>query len=101
MYESEWARYRTLRNRSIWMWLAYIPVVGAFALLAGFIYEPAMPWAAMVSAFAWMLLWIYACMQFGQFACPRCKKAFAATSWFHLGIAKRCVHCSLPKYATD
>jgi hypothetical protein len=78
--------------------LSYIPV-GIIAARIGF-------WLfhLMLLGFVVAPIWMGAFMATGLrlqlWACCRCGERFSAKGWYNKGfLARKCVHCGLPKYA--
>jgi len=104
-YLQEWAELRRLRRRVLGIVLAGVSV---YVLLTVSLLAPRTvakllglglfaAWVALLIAFFW------AGLSYVYWSCPRCGKAFHYKSFF-LGrwsnpFARRCLHCSLPKWA--
>ena len=96
-YEEDWKEYKRIRNQWFFVFLGYVPVCGIVAFLSIKLFKTFTP--AFVTAFVWMALFVYTGIRVNVWRCPRCGKWFSATWWYNLGfLARRCVHCGLPKY---
>jgi hypothetical protein len=96
-YEEDWKNYRRIRNQWILVFLGYVPVVGTIGFLSIKLLHTTTP--AFVIAIIWMALFLYTGIRINIWHCPRCGKWFSAMWWYNLGfLARRCVHCGLPKY---
>src|SRR3982074_3300647 len=91
-----WDEYRKRRNIALFALIAYVPVVCGLGLLSMHFLSTFTP--AFVLAFAWMAFSVIAGNVALRFRCPRCGKWFFAKWWYHNTLARRCVHCGLPKY---
>lgn len=97
-YRSAWESYRRLRNRCFALFIAYVPAVGAVAFVCAKVFRTLLP--GFFLAGAWMLAFLYTSLRLQAWPCPRCGKWFAAKWWYNKGfLARRCVHCGLPKYS--
>jgi len=95
-YVESWQEYRKRRNLLLFAFLGYVPIVGIVALITIRLFGSTTP--AFILALSWMAFFVFAAIRFQTFRCPRCGKWFFATWWYHNIFARRCVHCSLPKY---
>jgi hypothetical protein len=96
-FEEDWKQYRRIRNQWFFVFLGYMPVVGAIAVLSIKLFHTLTP--AFVAAFVWMALFLFAGVRVNIWRCPRCGESFSGKWWYNLGfLARRCVHCGLPKY---
>lgn len=97
-YTENWQRYKRLRNQSFALWFAYIPAVYVFTMLVSKAFGTFLP--SFVFAGVWMLVMVTNGVRLSFWRCPRCGKWFSAYWWYNRGfLARRCVHCGLPKYA--
>jgi len=95
--EEEWKDYRRIRNQWILVFLGYMPVVGTVGFVSIKLFHTTTP--AFVTAFFWMALFLFTGIRVNVWRCPRCGEWFSGTWWYNLGfLARRCVHCGLPKY---
>jgi len=96
-YEDGWKNYRRIRNQWLLIFLGYVPVVGIVGLVSITLFNTFAP--AFVTAFIWMALLLFAGIRVNAWPCPRCGKWFSGKWWYNKGfLARRCVHCGLPKY---
>ena len=56
--------------------------------------------AAMSLVPIWLIGSAITIYRFSGFYCPRCDRPFFKTRWYHNSLARKCVHCGLPKWAT-
>ena len=97
-YQREWQQYKRRRNQFWLVFASYIPVCLAVTLVSIKLFRTLTP--AFVVAFFWMGLFAFTGIRAQMCRCPRCGKWFAAKWWYNLGfLARRCVHCGLPKYS--
>jgi hypothetical protein len=77
-YVSEWRRYRVRRRwiltSLIVEFLAFIPVVGAVAVVSRKLFSS--NHLALPAALAWGILYIFTVSRLVKFPCPRCGKNF-------------------------
>lgn len=96
-YEQEWQGYRRIRNQWFLVFLAYVPVVGLVAFVSFKMFSSLIP--AFVAAFLWMALFLISGIRINSWRCPRCGETFSGKWWYSKGLlARRCVHCGLPKF---
>jgi hypothetical protein len=98
-YAAAWKKQRR-RERLFWFGFFFYPLgaglVGfALGMLLG-IDPPFLP-----VAIVWLVLLTIAGNRVTSFRCPRCGQWFFAKDWYHNSFARRCLHCSLPKWAAD
>jgi len=99
-YKEDWNEYRRRRNAVLALWLAYVPAVFLVAYLCDLTIHSYTP--AFAVAIAWMAASLIANYRVSAWPCPRCGKPFSSSFWRHYGLlARKCVHCGLPKYAED
>src|SRR5579862_4664217 len=97
-YQKAWQEYRRLRNRCFILFLGYVPVVFPTAVVFFKLFHTFVP--GFLVAGGWMVWWLFECNRLTRWPCPRCGEWFAAKWWYNKGfLARRCVHCGLPKYA--
>jgi hypothetical protein len=102
-YTAAWRDYRKRRFVFWVVFLSYMPGVMAFFLGVG------LPLASMTGikpdyfffaiAGTWMLAFVVTNLRAVSFPCPRCGQHFFRTWWYSNPLARRCVHCGLPKWA--
>jgi hypothetical protein len=98
-YTEHWNKYRRIRNQFWLIFLGYLPVGAAAGLLASWLHLKAIFY---VCCSAWMILFLIAINRLDYVPCPRCGKPFARKWWYtNSFLARKCVHCRLPKYAAD
>lgn len=96
-YRDHWQRYRRLRNINFVVVACYVPVTMAFALLGTWLLGSLVP--GFVVAGAFMVTFMVLGIKLQAWRCPRCGKRFSAKWWYNKGLmARKCVHCGLPKY---
>jgi hypothetical protein len=96
-YAEDWKEYKRLRKQWVLVILGYVPVVGTFGYVSIKLFHTSTP--AFVLAFFWMALFVLTGWRVQLWRCPRCGKWFSAKWWYNKGfLARRCVHCGLPKY---
>ena len=97
-YKGQWNRYRGLRNLYLSMWVAFVPASLGFTVLVFRVFQTFVP--AFFFAGLWMLFLIVIGLRLSSWRCPRCAQCFSGTWWYNKGfLARKCVHCGLPKYA--
>src|SRR5947208_2186536 len=99
MYEDEWKEYRRRYRLFFTIFLSYVPGVAAIGILVTRWSGSEVP--IYFVAGAWMLAFAVTSVRLSTFPCPRCGKWFFAAWYFHNPLARRCVHCGLPKWATS
>jgi hypothetical protein len=96
-YEQNWKEYKRLRNVFLFIFLSYLPVFFLVAVISSKLFHTTTP-AAVVAA-VWFALFAFYGIRLQRWRCPRCGKSFSATWWYNKSVlARRCVHCGLPKY---
>jgi hypothetical protein len=99
-YDNDWKEYRSYRNAVFWVWLSYVPVVVLVATISIKLFDTLVP--GFVTAIFWSGLFVFAAFRFQLWRCPRCNNCFSGKWWYNLSfVAKRCVHCGLPKYGDE
>ena len=99
-YEDHWRRYKRLRNVWWFSFLGYVPAGLAFTVVVARTLGSFTP--GFFFAGIWMVAFVVLGNRLSNWPCPRCGKAFSGTWWYNKGsFARRCVHCQLPKFATD
>ncbi len=99
-YEEDWRQYKRIRNTFFLVFVTYVPVCFALAVISVKLLGTFTP--ALVAAGIWMILFLFTGVRLNTWRCPRCGKWFSATWWYNLGfLARRCVHCGLPKYGNN
>lgn len=96
-YDQDWKEYKKARNLFWLVFVSYVPIVMTVAIVSIKLFNTFTP--AFILAFIWMVFFVITGMRVNLWRCPRCNKWFSATWWYNLGfLARRCVHCGLPKY---
>jgi hypothetical protein len=96
-YEEDWREYKRIRNTFLLVFVTYVPVCFCIGVLSVKLFGTFTP--GFVAAGLWMILFLFNGMRLNTWRCPRCEKWFSGTWWYNLGfLARRCVHCGLPKY---
>jgi hypothetical protein len=99
-YEQEWRDYRQIRNTFLVLFVSYVPVCFTFGFVSVRLFNTVMP--AFVVAALWMVLLAFNGVRLNAWRCPNCGEWFSGTWWYNWGfLARRCVHCGLPKYANN
>jgi Zn ribbon nucleic-acid-binding protein len=98
-YQQNWKEYKRLRNTFIVLLLGGVPVFALVGMLSVKLFHSATP--ASVVAILWFALFFFNGIRLQLWRCPRCEDWFSGTWWYNKSfLARRCVHCGLPKYAT-
>jgi hypothetical protein len=99
-YQDHWCRYKRLRNLFFFIWIGYVPVMFVFTMLVSKALGTFIP--SFVLAGSWMVMFLVMGTRLSAWRCPRCGKWFSGTWWYNKGfLARKCVHCGLPKFAAD
>ena len=93
-----WEEYRRRRNLAVFAFLGYVPLVFVIAVAAEHLFQSSTP--GFVVGFGWMAFFLVTSIRCQSFKCPRCRKWSFAKWWYHNSLARKCVHCGLPKYAS-
>jgi len=97
-YTDAWRRYKKTRNLYWFVFLGYVPVMFVAAYFSLWVFHNFS--FAYAFAFAWAAAFLVTGVRLSAWRCPRCGKWFAAKWWYNKGfLARKCVHCGLPKYA--
>jgi hypothetical protein len=99
-YAEGWRKYRKVR-RDFWLvWIGGFLVVGVTAAASERLFDSVV--AVQIAAGVWMLMFAIVGIRFQTFRCPRCGRWFAAKWWYNKSfLARKCVHCGLPKLSDD
>ncbi len=98
-YRFAWHDYR---RRVLWFfgeWLGGFLLIAALAQLASKVHGTYAPWVLAVLGPAWMLGFIIVAVRLTLFHCPRCGHPFFWVWWFNNPLARKCMHCRLPKWS--
>jgi hypothetical protein len=103
-YEARWRLYK--RFRTIYLvgsWAALVLVVAFVVKNVDLIYtNDHFTVLAFVLGAAYVVTIVLLMVPFYWFRCPCCKAFFSAKGWRNKALlAKRCVHCGLPRYANS
>ena len=103
-YTQQWLSYTRLRNRALIAASLVFPL--SFLLFLTAMLLPrwsAFEYLALVCLVVWFVAADITGRRANCFPCPRCGKYFAFKWWYSKSIllARRCVHCGLPKYAPN
>ena len=98
-YASAWQHYRKLSRLRLIAFAGWLPFGVAVAGLAHLLdlSEHVFPFLLL----PWFGFIVVALFRAGSFQCPRCHDAFFYTWYFSNPLARRCVHCNLPKWADE
>jgi hypothetical protein len=96
-YVKSWQEYRRRRNLFLFFLIGYLPVFGIVSVVTEKVYDCSTP--GFVTALIWLVFIAVSGVRVEIFRCPECGKCFFAKWWYHNILARRCVHCGLPKYA--
>jgi hypothetical protein len=99
-FEEDWKDYRRARNTFLLLFVLYVPVCGGIGVASIKLFHTFTP--GFVVAFLWMAMLVVSSTRVNLWRCPNCAKWFSGTWWYNLGfLARRCVHCGLPKYSNN
>src|SRR5437867_2231180 len=98
-FEFAWRDYRRRRRWFFGTWLGGFVIVASLAAIfdrlslrtAGF-------W---ILGPAWMICFLVGALRLQLFRCPRCHRPFFNAYWYGNPLARRCVHCGLPKWSAE
>jgi len=99
-YAKQWQSYRNHRN---WFWLicaSYLPGVYFGSLSVSYFVPSFHEQSFLLLALMWMAGFAYTGIKVNTWPCPRCGQRFSARDNYNLSLlARKCVHCGLPKLA--
>jgi ribosomal protein L37E len=99
-YAAAWSRLEHAQVHSTGLFLGLFFGGGAVTgLLVAALGTRAPDWLWPVAMLPWMVAAIVKSQGAIRVPCPRCGKPFNSTSWSYNGLARRCMHCGLPKWA--
>ena len=99
-YEEDWREYKRIRNMFFLVFVTYVPVSFAVGVVSAKLLGTFTP--GFVVAGLWMILFLFNGIRLNTWRCPHCGEWFSGTWWYNLGfLARRCVHCGLPKYGNN
>ena len=99
-YTEDWRRYKKARNTLWLVFLSYLPGVPLVAWGVSKVVrrESSELWVPV--ALVWMAALVLATLRVYRWRCPKCEKSFSGPYFGNKGfLARKCVHCGLPKYA--
>jgi hypothetical protein len=96
-FEQKWKEYKRLRNTFLLIVLGGAPIFALGAVLSEKLFHTTAP--ASVIAVVWFAAFFFNGVRLQLWRCPRCGEWFSGTWWYNKSfLARRCVHCGLPKY---
>jgi hypothetical protein len=99
-YQESWQEYRKLRNRFFIILLSFPPGAMFIAYVFSWAFHTLIP--GFVAAFVWIAAFLVTGIRLQLWPCPRCGEWFSATSSYNKSfLARKCVHCGLPKFAVE
>lgn len=97
-YGDDWREYKRIRNIFLLVFALSVPVCFSIGALSVKLFHTFAPGFA--AAVVWMVFLAISGTRVNLWRCPNCGEWFSGTWWYNLGLlARRCVHCGLPKYA--
>jgi hypothetical protein len=107
-YAESWRDYR--RRVRLWWWsgLGGFAFMVLFMLLAALLiqglgisgFRPVIDVLFPVFGFAWLAVFAVSTVRLQSWRCPRCGNSFFARGFGRNPLARRCLHCGLPKLAS-
>jgi hypothetical protein len=99
-YADSWKEYRRYLREFLLVWLGGFLAVAAIAAIFNSLFHTLLP--GEIAAVGWILLFLITGIRYQTFRCPRCGNWFAAKWWYNKSfLARKCVHCGLPKFSDD
>ena len=99
-YEEDWQEFKRLRNTFLIVIALYVPVCFGVGVISEKLFHTFTP--GFITAFFWMALLALTGMRVNLWRCPNCREWFSGTWWYNLSfLARRSVHCGLPKYSNN
>jgi hypothetical protein len=99
-YDENWKEYRKARNTFLGLFILYVPVCFSIGVASIKFFATFTP--GFVAAFLWMGMFVVSGVRLNAWRCPNCGECFSGSWWYNLGfLARRCVHCGLPKYGNE
>jgi hypothetical protein len=96
-YVSAWQRYRRWARLRLLSFVGFVP----FGAAVDHVFKWAgVPSLAPAIVFPWVGFGIVTLIVASTMACPRCGNTFFFSWWWSNPLARRCLHCGLPKWAT-
>src|SRR5437879_5295172 len=96
-FTSAWDDYRRRRRWFFGVWLGGFLFVASLAALLNKLSLGDL--AFWILGPAWMASFVVVAARLQLFRCPRCHRRFFNTFWYGNLLARRCVHCGLPKWS--
>jgi hypothetical protein len=97
-YVSAWQRYRRWARLRLVACVGFLPIGAAIGHVCKWAGVPAVMPAVL---FPWFGFVVVTLIVPTTVTCPRCGNTFFFTWWWSNPLARRCVHCGLPKWATS
>jgi hypothetical protein len=98
-FTSGWEDYRTRRRWFFVAWLGGFVMVACLAALLNRLSLGNLAFWALGPL--WLIAFVTTALRLELFRCPRCHHRFFCARWYYNLLARRCVHCGLPKWATS
>jgi hypothetical protein len=99
-YSENWQAYRRTRTVFLLVILSYLPISAIAAQIGFWLFRSTL--LGFVVALIWMGAFAITGLRLQSWPCPRCGEAFSAKGWYNKSfLARRCVHCGLPKFAAS
>src|SRR2546428_14131174 len=92
-----WQDYRRRRRWFFGIWLGGFLVVALVARLLSKLSLGDLDFAVLGPA--WMTAFVVVAIRLQFFRCPRCHRKFFGALLYSNPLAKKCVHCGLPKWS--
>lgn len=100
-YTENWQRYRRARTILLLVWIGYLPGVPAIAWVISKVLRREANDLWIPVALVWMAAFAITGFRVQCWKCPRCGNWFSAKWYYNKSfLARKCVHCGLPKFAT-
>jgi hypothetical protein len=96
-FKEQWSEYRRRRNWLLFAVLGFFIVLPLADYLGHRVLQSEAVYASL--AIGWMAVVGVCCCRLMFWHCPRCGAWFGANWWNRNPLARRCVHCKLPKYS--
>ena len=96
-YAAAWRQYRKLGRLRLIALFGHLPF-GAAVAEATHLFHLRAPLPVLL-LMPWFCFAVVALARAGSFQCPRCHHAFFYTWYLSNPLARRCLHCGLPKWA--
>ena len=96
-FKEQWNEYRKRRNWLPFAVLGFLIVLPLADYLGYRVLQSEAVFASL--AIGWMGFFGVSAIRLMYWHCPRCGACFGATWWYRNPLARRCVHCKLPKFS--